>query len=92
MIFHSWGLCTTIVVYLYFLNRSDDPFISCNEELGYWEYNHKPAEFFGTLHVALIIISALQAERIFYSIPLRMGWFKLQEIRRTERETLKRKS
>ena len=42
----------------------------------FWGHNNAAGSLFVTLHIGIIILHALQAERTFYSVPHSMGYFK----------------
>ena len=45
----------------------------------FWRHNNAAGGLFLTLHIAIVILHALQAERTFYSVPHSMGYFKRME-------------
>ena len=40
-----------------------------------WLLNNGLADVFGTFHIMIVLIEALQCERIFFSIPHKLGYF-----------------
>ena len=50
-------------------------FIVCKDE-EHWEIVCPPGRAFEMFHIILILIGAIQAERVFYSVPHHMGYFE----------------
>ena len=66
------------------LNNTDIvDFLEC-DGANHWESNYVTGKLFGTFHVILILAGTLQAERSFYSIPHKMGYFEANKIQLKE--------
>ena len=60
-------------------------FLACtwnekDEDTYKWSKNNVVGKVFESLHVVIIMISAMQAERAFYSIPHKMGFFNKLDV------------
>lgn len=63
------------------LNNTDIvTFLECDGE-NQWKSNYFTGQIFGTFHVIMIILSTIQAERVFYSMPHKMGYFESNKIK-----------
>jgi hypothetical protein len=66
------------------LNNTDIVnFLECDES-NHWKSNYVTGKLFGTFHVILILMGTIQAERAFYSIPHKMGYFEANKIQLKE--------
>ena len=59
-------------------------FLSCREmkdddDTYFWNINFVQGRIFDTLNIVIVSISALQAERVFYTVPFQMGFFKKKD-------------
>ena len=68
----------TIIISSFYLNwKSTYNFLECYDGVNHiWKINRTFGQTFETLHVLLVIVEALMAERILYSVPSYMGYFK----------------
>ena len=67
----------------------DYEFFKCSPDGG-WTPVSQWADVFGTLHVMIVLIEALQCERIFFSIPHKLGYFKKDGTLNRERDDSRR--
>ena len=69
-----------LLVAAHLLNNTDFVrFLECRNPLE-WKSNFTTGRLFGTFHVILILMSTVQAERAFYTIPHKMGYFESNKI------------
>ena len=67
---------TFILIEGHRLNVGSTAFVICNEDDNqHWNIEYRPGKLFCMFHIILILVGAIQAERVFYSIPHRMGYF-----------------
>jgi len=64
-----------IIAHAYRLNNLRTGFIICSDEQ-HWKIEQPPGKAFEMFHIILILIGAIQAERVFYSVPHHMGYFE----------------
>ena len=64
-----------IIAHGYRVNNMGTGFIVCKDE-EHWEIVCPPGRAFEMFHIILILIGAIQAERVFYSVPHHMGYFE----------------
>ena len=57
------------------LNNHSQAFLSCKSAQS-WEVMYFPGRAFEMAHIVIILMGAIQAERVFYSIPHRMRYFE----------------
>ena len=78
----KWYFFVTVVAVIsialfvmqFFLSSSSIQCISATE----WEFLNIFGAIFSTLHIILIIVSSLQAEKTFWYVPYKMGYFKIE--------------
>lgn len=54
-------------------------FLECQDK-NHWKSNYITGRLFSTFHVILILMGTVQAERAFYSIPHKLGYFESNKI------------
>ena len=64
-----------IVVGGHLLNNHSQVFLACKSAQE-WEVVNQPGRLFEMAHIVIILFGAIQAERVFYSIPHKMGYFE----------------
>jgi hypothetical protein len=70
----------TLLVSAHLLNNTDIvDFLEC-QGFTKWKSNYITGKLFGTFHVILILMGTVQAERAFYSIPHKMGYFETNKL------------
>lgn len=70
----------TLLVSAFLLNNHDlVDFLEC-DGLSHWKSNYMTGKLFSTFHVILILMGTIQAERTFYTIPHKMGYFESNKL------------
>ena len=72
--------CIVILVSLFIKrNITQREFFECHHNGNVWEpvKGNGFAQIFFTMHIMMVLTSALQCERVFFSIPEHLGLFKL---------------
>ena len=72
-----------------FIYDGSGGFIKCKPDDKYrWESQYTTGKFFGTFHVIYIMLSTIQAERVFYSIPHKIGYYDSQAVDKIKKKLM----
>ena len=84
-----------IVILAHTLNNDVFDMLTCNpDDFELWYPLRFMGNFFGTMHVLVIVAACLQAERAFYTVPHKMGYFErvIQEEKRMQSDATSRRT
>lgn len=62
--------------------QKEDKFMFCvDDDPQIWQYSKNGKPIFQLLHMAIIIMTSVQTERAFHSIPKKIGYYQTQDIK-----------
>lgn len=76
MCFQTVIVCYNMLITLsIYITKRNEAFIKCNADGTEWVSLNFFGSLFGMLHIVIVLLTAMQMEKVFYSVPKHMGYF-----------------